>query len=105
MNINPDTSPQEQAVKYRMAYKGVFCTQLTFDLILRPRGISRLGIYPYRFYFTYRNIISMDASFYPILPSDFFSCNGLPTSYVAGLSMSEVSAFIYYIRQKETRTS
>ena len=32
----------------------LFWTQLTFDLILRPQDISRLGIHPYRFYYTYR---------------------------------------------------
>ena len=47
----------------------LFCTQLTFDLALRPRDISRLGIYPYRFYYTCRGIISIDARFYSILPS------------------------------------
>ena len=47
----------------------LFCTQLTIDLILRPRGISRLGIHPYRFYYTCRDLISMDDSFYSILPS------------------------------------
>ena len=50
----------------------LFCTQLTFGLILRPWGISRLGIHLYWFYYTCRNIISMDASFYPILLSDVF---------------------------------
>ena len=50
----------------------LFCTYLTFDLILRHRDIFRLGIHPYRFCYTYKNIISMDASFYPILPSEVF---------------------------------
>ena len=50
----------------------LFCTYLTFDLILRHRYIFRLGIHPYRFYYTYRNIFSMDASFYLILPSEVF---------------------------------
>ena len=45
----------------------LFCTQFTFDLILRPRDNFRLNIHPYRFYYTYINIFSMDASFYPIL--------------------------------------
>ena len=47
----------------------LFCTQFTYDLILRPRDILRLGIYPYRFYYTYRDTISMDASFSSILTS------------------------------------
>ena len=46
----------------------LFCTQLTFDLILSHRDIFRLGIHPYRFYYTYWNIFSIDASFYPIWP-------------------------------------
>ena len=50
----------------------LFCTYLTFDLILRHRDIFRLGIHPYRFYYTIKNIFSMDASFYPILPSEVF---------------------------------
>ena len=47
----------------------LFCTQLTFDLILRPR-----------------DIISMDVSFYSIMPSkvkihvSLFCLNGLPTT-------------------------
>ena len=57
-----------------------FCTHLTFDLILRLRRISRLGIHPHGCWHTSRNTISMDATFYSFLPSEeFFSCNGLPT--------------------------
>ena len=48
----------------------IFCTQLTFDLILSHRNIFRLCIHPYRFNYTYWNIFSKDASFYPILPSE-----------------------------------
>ena len=47
----------------------LFCTQLTFDLILRSRDISRLGIHPYLINYTCRGIISIDASLYSILPS------------------------------------
>ena len=47
----------------------LFCTHLNFDLILSFRSIFRLGIHPYRVYYTYIKIISMDASFYSILPS------------------------------------
>ena len=47
----------------------LFCAQLTFDLILSPRDTSRLGIHPCRVYYTYINIISMNAGFYSILPS------------------------------------
>ena len=61
----------------------LFCTQLTFDLILRPRYISRLGIHPNRFYYTCRVVNSMDASFYSVLPSkvkiSLFCLNGQPT--------------------------
>ena len=61
----------------------LFCTQWTFDLILSLRDISRLGIHPYRFYYTYINIISMDASFYLMLPArakiSLFCLNGQPT--------------------------
>ena len=61
-----------------------FCTHLTFDLILRLRRISRLGIHPYSCWHTSMDTISMDATFYSILPSkDLFSWNGLPTGLVA----------------------
>ena len=49
-----------------------FCTQLTFNLILRFRCISRLGIHPYGWWHTSRYTISMDATFYSILPSEEF---------------------------------
>ena len=49
-----------------------FCTHLTFDLILRLRRISRLGIHPYGCWHTSRNTISTDATFYSILPSEEF---------------------------------
>ena len=44
-------------------------------------NILTLGFYPFRFYYIYRNIISMDASIYPIVPSEDFSMtgNGQPT--------------------------
>ena len=44
----------------------LFSTQLTFDLIMSPRDISILGIHPYCVYYTYINIISIDASFYSL---------------------------------------
>ena len=47
----------------------LFCTHLTFDLILRLWSISTLGIHPYGCWHTSRNTISMDAEFYSILPS------------------------------------
>ena len=50
----------------------LFLTQWTFDQILSHGDIFRLVIHPYRFYYTYWNIFSMDASFYPILPSEVF---------------------------------
>ena len=58
----------------------LFCTELAFNLILSPRDISRLGIHPFCVYYTYINIISMDTSFYSILPSkakiSLFCLNG-----------------------------
>ena len=57
-----------------------FWTHLTFYLILRLRRISRPGIHPYGFWHTSRNTISMDTTFYSILPSEeLFSWNWLPT--------------------------
>ena len=60
----------------------LFCTQDTFDLVLSPGDISRLGTHPYRVYYTYINIISMDAGFFLILPSkvkiSLFCLNGQP---------------------------
>ena len=50
----------------------LFCTELTFDLILRLRSIFRLGIHPYVFYHKSRGILSMDAIMYSILPSEEF---------------------------------
>ena len=47
-----------------------FCTHLTFDLNLRLGRISRLGIHPHGCWHTSRNTMSMDATFYPILPSE-----------------------------------
>ena len=44
-----------------------FFTHLTFDLIMRLRHISSLGIHPYGCWH-----ISMDATFYLILPSEEF---------------------------------
>ena len=49
-----------------------FCTHLTFDLILRLKCISRLGIHPYGCWHTSRNTFSMDATFYSILLSEEF---------------------------------
>ena len=61
----------------------LFCTHLTFDLILRLRSISRLGIHPYGCWHTSRNTIIIDAKFYSMLPSkvkiSLFCLNGLPT--------------------------
>ena len=50
----------------------LFCTQLTFDLILRPRDIFRFDIHPISVFNTYKNLMSIDASFYPILPAEVF---------------------------------
>ena len=62
----------------------LFCTHLTFDLILRLWSISRLGIHPYGCWHSSRNTISMDTKFYSILPSkvkiSLFYLNGLPTN-------------------------
>ena len=57
----------------------VFCTLLTYVLILRLRDISRLDIHPYWFYFAYWNIFSMVASFCPIFPEEVLLLNRLPT--------------------------
>ena len=37
----------------------LFCNQLTFDLILSHRDIFRLGIHPYRFYYTYWHLCQL----------------------------------------------
>ena len=50
----------------------LFCTELTFDLILRLGSIFRLGIHPYVFYHTSRSTMSMDAIIDSILPSEEF---------------------------------
>ena len=63
----------------------LFCTELTFDLILRLRSIFRLGIHPYVFNHTSRSTMSMDAIMYSILPSEeFFSGYGLLTITCGG---------------------
>ena len=49
-----------------------FCTHLTFGLIRRLRRISRLCIHPNGCWHTSRSTISMDATFYSILPSEEF---------------------------------
>ena len=49
-----------------------FCTQLTFDLILRLGGIFRLGIHPSVFSYISRNTFSMDAKMYSKMPTEFF---------------------------------
>ena len=64
----------------------LFCTHMTFDLILRLRNISRLGIHPYGCWHTSRHAISIDAKFYSILPSKvkitLFRLNGQPTNII-----------------------
>ena len=61
--------------------RSIYCTSLTFDLILRLWCIFRHDIHPYDCWNTPGNIISMDASFYPILPLEvFFSYNSQATS-------------------------
>ena len=63
----------------------IFCTDLTFDLILRLRSIFRLGIHPYVFYHTSKSTMSIDAIMYSILPSEeFFSGYGLLTNASVG---------------------
>ena len=49
-----------------------FCTQLTFDLILRLGGIFRHGIHPSVFSYISRNTFSMDAKMYSKMPTNFF---------------------------------
>ena len=61
------------------SYIFIFCTHLTADLILRLKHIFRLGIHLYGCWHTTRNTISMDATFYSILPSENFCfMNELP---------------------------
>ena len=43
--------------------------------------IFRLGIKPYRFYHTYKNIFSMDANFYPTLPPEGYFFHGIDSKY------------------------
>ena len=58
----------------------IFCTQLTFDLILRLVVICRLGIHPSVFSYILRNTFSMDAKMYSKMPTEFFFwLFGLPT--------------------------
>ena len=47
----------------------IFCTQLTFDLILRLTNIFRLGIHPYELCHMLRHNISIGRIMYSILPS------------------------------------
>ena len=49
-----------------------FCTQLTFDLILRLWGIFRLGIHPSVFSYILRDTFSMAAKMYSKLPTEIF---------------------------------
>ena len=46
-----------------------FCTWLTFDLILRPRSIYKLGIHPYEFGQMSRNVISISRIMYSKMPT------------------------------------
>ena len=50
----------------------IFCTQLTFDLILRLGVIFRLGIHPSVFSYILRNTFSMDAKMYSKMPTEIF---------------------------------
>ena len=60
-----------------------FCTHLTFDLILRPRSIYRLGIHPYEFGHMSRNTISISRIMYSKMPTkrkiSIFFGFGLPS--------------------------
>ena len=62
----------------------LFCTRLTFDLVLWPRVIYRLGIHPYEFGHMPRNIMSIGRIMYSKMPtkpklSHFFGF-GLPST-------------------------
>ena len=64
------------------------CTRLTFDLVLRPRVIYRLGIHPYEFGHMPRNIMSICRIMYSKMPtkpklSHFFGF-GLPSIRLLG---------------------
>ena len=50
-----------------------FCTHLTFDLILRLKGIFRLGIHPSVVSYMPRNIFSMDAKMHSKMPTYFLA--------------------------------
>ena len=50
----------------------MFCSQLTFDLILRLGVIFRLGIHPSVFSYIFRNTFSMDAKMYSKMPTQIF---------------------------------
>ena len=49
-----------------------FCTQLTFDLILRIGGIFRLGIHPSVFSYISRNILAWMPKCTKKMPAEFF---------------------------------
>ena len=49
-----------------------FCTQLTYDLILRLGVIFRLGIHPSVFSYILRNTFIMDAKMYSKMPTEIF---------------------------------
>ena len=72
MNLKNTLQARDDIERSVLSNIMLFCTQLTFDLILSHRDIYRIGIHPYRFNYTYWNIFSKDASFYPILPSEVF---------------------------------
>ena len=84
----------------------LFCTHLTFDLILRLRRISRLGIYPCGCWHSSRNTISMDATFYPILPSEEFfhgmDCQLLGRHNQGIIAFNLVTHIVYYDTTTET---
>ena len=78
----------------------LFCTRLTFDLVLWPRAIYRLGIHPYEFGHMPRNIMSIGRIMYSKMPtkpklSHFFGF-GLPSSmHTSSLLIQKLNYFNY----------
>ena len=64
-----DNLSLEYAVLYEFSN---FCTQLTFDLILRLGVIFRLGIHPGVFPYILSKTFSMDTKMYSKMPTETF---------------------------------
>ena len=71
----------------------LFCTRLTFDLVLWPRVIYRLGIHPYEFGHMPRNIMSIGRIMYSKMPTK----PKLSHFFGFGLPSIKVCLYILYI--------